>query len=183
VVDENDESSPYVRVVERKTGRTLARLPKEGQTSFVDSASFVWAPDSTRVAHNYRAGGRYLTCGLHQLKAGEFVELKSPEEAITYGTVEKERRKQIKELGLAKDVYQRRIWDMWKITGWSGPRTALLLVQSIRTVPLPKEDETADLEVWMRGSIQIDDRGQWKLVKARILTDAEIKKEAKHDAM
>ena len=174
---ENDEDTPYVRIVEKKSGRNVGRIPKEGQAAHLDQAEFRWAPNGLRLAYTLRAGGRYISTNLYQFKGGAFVELASPEEKIGYAEIEQERLKRLEAAKMPKDVYQRRIWDTWRIKKWTANDVAELLVHSIRTCPIPDEDATFDLDLWIRYTLKFDAKGEWKVVKKHMLTDEEAKSE------
>jgi len=169
---DSDDGS-YLQVIERKTKRAVARLPKEGGASFIESAGISWSPDAKAFAWNRREGGRYSVTSLYQWKDGKFAELKDPETAIGYGLIEADRLKQLKEAGLPKDSYQRRILDTWSIKRWIDATTAELLVNSIRTVPLKESGDIADLETWVRYTLKLDPKGGWKVSKTHVLTGKE----------
>jgi hypothetical protein len=171
----DDDLGPYFQVLERKSGKVVLRIPTEGGTGFINEARFVWAPDSRRLAWNYRAGGRYYSTSLFQWNNGKFVELKSPEDGIGYQRVETERLKLLKKAGLPADIYQRRIWDTWSIRAWSDADTPQLIVHSIRSVQIPKTEDSTDLDVWLRYTLKIAESGQWKVIKLRVLTEKEAK--------
>src|SRR4030095_4475346 len=116
----DEEVGPYFQVVEQKTSKVVSRIPAEGGTGFTKEANFVWAPDSRRLAWNYRAGGRYCSTSLFQWINGKFVELRAPEEDIGYGRIEAERLKPAKEIGLPAETYPRRILGNWVIRAWRG---------------------------------------------------------------
>jgi hypothetical protein len=175
----DDEVGPYFQVLELKSGKVVSRIPTEGGTGFTNEARFVWAPDSRRLAWNYRAGGRYYSTSLFHWTKGKFVELKSSEDGIGYGRIEAERLKRLKVHGLPANTYQRRIWDTWSIRTWIDARTPQVIVHSIRSVQIPKTDESADLDVWLRYTLKIDESGSWKVVKLHVLTEKEAEKEAK----
>jgi hypothetical protein len=177
VFDEKDDASPFFRIVERKSKLAVGRIPTEGQAATPEEARFLWAPGSKKLAYNYRAGGRYISTSLYQWKENAFVEAASPETSIGDDAIEQERQKQLLKLGLPKESNQRRIWDTWRIRRWPDANTATLLVHSIRTVPTPRPDATADIDVWIRFTLKFDEAGDWKVTKTYRLTEAEAGRE------
>ncbi len=74
----------------------------------------VWAPDSKRLAVNYRDGRSFVT-ELYQVKGSKWVALRSPVEA-TLPIVEKSESKETQEPGL----------DSWAVEKWIDSDTALM---------------------------------------------------------
>ena len=175
VVD--DEGGAAFQISERKSGRVVGRLPKDGSASFPDESKFLWAPGSKRIAWNRRDGGRYETTSIYQWKDGKFVELPDPELKIGYALIEREQQKQLKGLGLPKSTYQRRIWDTWAVSAWKDADTAEVVAHSTRSVVLPKSEDQADLDVWVRYTLKFDEQGRWKIAKTQLLTEDEVRKE------
>lgn len=137
----------------------------------------MWAPDSKRFAYNCRLGGRYESTELYQLRNGKWVKLRSPENEETTRPLDRAKAKQIGDLKLPADVYQRRIWDTWRVRNWLDANTAILYVQSTRTVPLSDEEdpETSDIKT---DFLFTDDSGKWKIIKTHEMTNEEVKKES-----
>jgi hypothetical protein len=166
------------KLVIAKTGSTdiALELPEDAINSFTSSANVVWAPNSKRFAFNYQAGSRYITTELYQLRRDKWIRLHSPEDAAsTY--LEKEKRRRLREAKMAKDTYQRRIWDTFRVREWPDANTASLYAYSIRSVPISKEgEETSDIEAYFLFTLKFDDTGEWKIVKAHALSAEENEK-------
>jgi hypothetical protein len=145
-----------LRVIERKTRRVLARIPKEGQAPFASEAKFLWAPNSQRFAWNFRAGGRDERTKLFQLSRGKFGELREPAIGIGSDLLQREHDNQFKALNLPPDTYRREIWDSWQATEWKDSASLELMVESLRTVTDPKSNDANDLEARFRLTVKLD---------------------------
>jgi hypothetical protein len=150
------------------------KLPDDGARSFVEEANLVWAPDSKRFAFNYRAGGRYVTTALYELRSGRWKRLRSPGKEASH-TLERAKEAQIREAKLPADIYQRRIWDTFRVIEWPDARTALLYAYSIRAVPVSEED-TSDIEAYYLFTLKFDVNGHWRIMNAKKLSAEEREK-------
>jgi hypothetical protein len=136
----------------------------------------LWAPDSKRFAYNYRAGGRYESTNVYQLRDGKWSELRSLEADETSQPLKRVQTAQLRKHKLPEDTYRRRIWDTWEVTRWADAHTAILYVYSIKTVTLKEgDDEMADLAAHFLFTIRFDDRGKWRVIKAHQMSAKEVK--------
>jgi hypothetical protein len=142
--DQSVDQTPAI--VKTDTDDVGVKLPDDGVRSFVQEANVVWAPDSKHFALSYRAGGRYVTTVLYELRSGRWKRLRSPENEASH-TLERAKAAQIREAKLPADIYQRRIWDTFRVIEWPDARTALLYAYSIRAVPA-SEGDTNDIEAY-----------------------------------
>lgn len=169
------QGSTNFQIVEDKTSRRVGLFPKGDGALFVESAVFVWAPDSRRFAWNHQEGGRYSTTSIFQYLKGKFVELKSPEDRLGYSLIERERARQLAEMKLSAKAYQRRISDTWEVKRWIDAATAEVLVRSIRSLP---QDGDVDLDIWVRHTLKFAPDGTWKVTRSHVLTEQEAEKAA-----
>jgi hypothetical protein len=178
-----DEAGAQKLVITKAGSTDIAlELPEDAINSFASSANVVWAPNSKRFAFNYQAGSRYITTGLYQLQRDKWIRLRPPEEAAS-ADLEKEKRKLLREANVAKDAYQRRIWDTFRVLAWPDANTASLYAYSIRSVPISKEgEETLDIEAYFLFTLKFDETGNWKIVKAHALSAEENEKIEKMDS-
>jgi hypothetical protein len=166
---ENDLPKPGLYEV--KSGRHVACLPLDSMEGFVDSLRVVWSKDSTRVGFNFRAGGRYYTTLLCGLKAGESIDLPSPEDLLL-SFLNQDKAARIKQMRLKKDVYQRRIHDEVTLRRWMDENTIEADAHSISTVSVQSKEEdaepdTVDVEAKWRFTLKWDANEQeWKIVKS-----------------
>jgi hypothetical protein len=86
------------KLVIAKTGSTdiALELPEDAINSFTSSANVVWAPNSKGFAFNYRAGSRYITTELYQLRRDKWIRLRPPEDAASV-YLQKEKRRRLRE--------------------------------------------------------------------------------------
>ncbi|MCX6972095.1 MAG: hypothetical protein NTV93_18365 [Verrucomicrobia bacterium] len=141
--------------------------------SFPESASAVWSKDSTRLALNYRAGGRYATTSLFKWDGKKFVEVPSPEELLS-ALVTAAKLKEVKALGLKPDAYQRRISDGFNTCQWVDDDTIVAVADSISSVLVKDKDgeDSVDVCVKFRCTLKLDPKtGTWKIVKSEKLKD------------
>jgi hypothetical protein len=172
---EDDQSVDLTpAIVKTDTDDVGVKLPDDGVSSFVEEANLVWAPDSEHFAFNYRAGGRYVTTALYELRSGRWKQLRSPEKEASH-TLERAKVAQIREAKLPADIYQRRIWDTFRVIKWPDPRTALLYAYSIRAVPASEED-TSDIEAYYLFTLKFDGNGHWRIVNAKKMSAEEREK-------
>jgi hypothetical protein len=173
-----EDDAPTVGLYDVKAGRRIACPVLDGLEAFPESLSVVWAKDSTRVAFNHRAGGRYYTTQLCELKDGKSVDLPSPEEPVLE-FLRREKANQVKQLGLKPDAYQRRIHDEVELRRWIDATTIEVDGHSISTVQVKKkpddedeEGETVDLDAKARFTLQLDPKKKaWKILKSQPLKE------------
>ncbi|HEX8280983.1 MAG TPA: hypothetical protein VF551_06380 [Chthoniobacterales bacterium] len=158
--------------------RPIVKLPLHvGDSDAADEeATIVWAPDSKRFAYNYRAGGRYETTQVYQLRNGRWKELRSLESKATSAPLDRVQTAQLAELKLPKDANRRRIWDTWEVTKWEDARTAILYANSIETVLVKKagEEELEELSAHFLFTMSFDEQGNWRVIKTHEMSAKEI---------
>ena len=152
---------------------------------FAKEAKLAWAPDSKRFAINYRAGGRWNTTALYQLRDDQWVALRSPENDETYEPLNRAKAAQLKKFHLPKSTFQRRIWDTCTLRSWTDANTAILYAYSDRSLMFNKDlsendarQDLGDLVAACLFTLKFDARGHWKIIKTHPMTDKEIEKEA-----
>jgi len=165
---EDDQSDITPAIVKTDTDDVAVKLP------IAEEKEIVWAPDSKRFAFNYRAGGRYITTTLYELRSGRWKVLRSPEEEASQ-TLQRAKAAQIREAKLPANTYQRRIWDTFRVIEWPDARTALLYAYSIRAVPVSEED-TSDIEAYCLFTLKFDGTGHWRIANAKKLSAEEREK-------
>jgi len=165
---EDDQSDITPAIVKTDTDDVAVKLP------IAEEKEIVWAPDSKRFAFNYRAGGRYITTALYELRSGRWKVLRSPEEEASQ-TLQRAKAAQIREAKLPANTYQRRIWDTFRVIEWPDARTALLYAYSIRAVPVSEED-TSDIEAYCLFTLKFDGTGHWRIANAKKLSAEEREK-------
>jgi len=170
---EDDKSDQPPAIVKTDTDDVVVKLPEDAANSFVGAANVVWSPDSKRFAFNYRAGSRYVTTELYEMRGGKWQRLRSPQKEASR-TLERAKTAEIREAKLPADIYQRRIWDTFRVIEWPDARTALLYAYSIRAVPV-KED-TADIDAYYVFTLKFDGNGRWRIVNAKKLPAEEREK-------
>ena len=141
--------------------------------SFPESASAVWSKDSTRLALNYRAGGRYATTSLFKWDGKKFVEVPSPEDLLS-ALVTGAKRKEVKALGLKPDAYQRRISDGFATRRWVDENTIEAVADSTSSVLVKDKDgeDSVDVFVKFRCTLKLDPKaGTWKILKSEKLKE------------
>src|SRR5215831_11109280 len=164
----DDQSDITPAIVKTDTDDVAVKLP------IAEEKEIVWAPDSKRFAFNYRAGGRYITTTLYELRSGRWKVLRSPEEEASQ-TLQRAKAAQIREAKLPANTYQRRIWDTFRVIEWPDARTALLYAYSIRAVPVSEED-TSDSEAYCLFTLKFDGTGHWRIANAKKLSAEEREK-------
>ena len=166
-------------LVRAGTTKPLVKLPLHvgGSDAADEETSIVWAPDSKRFAYNYRAGGRYETTRVYQLRSGRWKELRSLEAKATSAPIDRVQAAQLAQLKLPTDTYRRRIWDSWKVTRWDDAQTAILYAYSSKTVVVEKDgkEDLEDLSAHLLFTIRFDERGDWRVIKSHEMSENEIK--------
>ena len=168
-------------IVKAGTNETVLDLSENVPPQFAKDATLLWTPDSKRFAINYRAGGRWNTTALYQLRADQWVALRSPEANEIYEALNRAKAAQLKKLHLPKSTYQRRIWDTTQLRSWTDADTAILFASSDRSVMFNKDlsvnenrEDTGDLVAGFLFTLKFDARGNWKIVKTHQMSDKEM---------
>jgi hypothetical protein len=161
-----------------KAGTTQAVLELPGGV-LASETKVVWAPDSKRFAFNYRAGSRYNTTALYQLRGDKWVALRSPETEETSKPLERVKAAQLRKLGLPPKTYRQKFGDITRVREWVGPDSAILYCSSSAAVRSKKDsDEKNYLEAAFLFTLKFDAEGNWKIVKTHQMSEKEIEKEA-----
>jgi hypothetical protein len=171
-------------------GGDTPKLVKSGTTEAVldlstvppqwaSSVDVVWAPDSKRFAFNYRAGSRYNTTALYQLRGDKWMALRSPETDETRKPLERVKAAQLRKLGLPPKTYRQKFSDITRVREWLGLDTAILCRSSSAAVRSENEsDEKNYLEAAFLFTLKFDAEGNWKVVKTHQMSEKEVEKEA-----
>jgi hypothetical protein len=173
-----EDEAPKLGLYEVSTGRLVACPLLDAFEGFMESLRVVWSKDSTHVAFNYRAGGRYYSTDLCELKDGKITSLPSAEEMLL-GFLDQVKASQIKEMGLKPGVYQRRIHDEVTTRRWIDANTVEVDAHSIRTVPVKikdqaedEEPEIVDVAARFRFLLKLDSKKkEWKILKSEKLKE------------
>jgi len=150
-----------------KAGTTQAVLELPGGV-LASETKVVWAPDSKRFAFNYRAGSRYNTTALYQLRGDKWVALRSPETEETSKPLERVKAAQLRKLGLPPKTYRQKFGDITRVREWVGPDTAILDCSFSEEVQSKKEGGGRNhLGADFRLTLKFDTEGNWKTIKTR----------------
>jgi hypothetical protein len=177
------------RIVKVGTAEVALDLSKalESSVGYNRTPEPVWSPDSKRVAFNYlvhehRSSG-FGTTVLYELRDNKWVFLRGPldpkdlQSAPETGPTD-DNRDQLAKLAkkyLPKNSYNRRILespstgDILAVVKWTGADTALFWAYSY------------DAEVGALCELKVDLRGDWKLVKGKVLTGKAAEKQEFHE--
>ena len=158
-------------VFDAKTRKRLFTIPDDMYNSFMETIRVVWSKDSTRLAINYRAGGRYFATMLFKIDGTKFTEIPSPEETLS-ALPAGEKIVQIKAMGLKADAYQRRIHDEFTTRQWLDDNTIEVDARSDSTVMIKGTDgeDIADVSAGFRCTAKFDPKTKkWKILKSQKL--------------
>ena len=161
-------------VFDAKTRKRLFTIPDDMYNSFTEAIRVVWSKDSTRLAFNFRAGGRYYTTALYKLDGTKFIEIPSPEETLS-ALPAREKIVQIKAMGLKADAHQRRIHDECTTRRWLDGNTIEVDARSESTVLLSQTDEN-DID-GVSGAFRCTAKFDPKTKKWKILKSEKLKNE------
>src|SRR5438034_10056943 len=161
------------RIANAGTSRTVLDLSK----SEPENAKIVWAPDSKRLAFNYRRPCKhctYDTIAFYQLRDDKWVALRS----LVDERSERGQLAQLAKKHLPKSAHERRIWrsqpthDLLKVREWIDANTAILVAYSQWFMG----DDQGHLEANFLFTLKFDADGNWKIVKTHQMSDKEIEK-------
>jgi len=172
-------------IVHAGSGEVAMKLSEDGGSLAPDSGKVRWAPDSRRVAFNYRAGTRYLTCAVYELAGKKWKALPDLESKATKVAemIARAEQRQRKRQGATKSAYRRRIYDTWEVRRWIDADTFEALASSEATVVLNKESEDlGSLSTTVLFTVKCDNRGGWRITRLRELSEAELEKLNKTEA-
>jgi hypothetical protein len=164
-------------IVHAKSGEVAVKLSEVGGSP--EAGDVLWAPDSRRVAFNYRAGTRYLTCAVYELAGDKWKALPDLETKATKVAemIARAEQRQRKRQGATKSAYRRRIYDTWEVRRWIDADTFEALASSEATVVVNKESEDlGSLSTTVLFTVKCDNRGGWRITRLREPSDAELKK-------
>jgi len=133
---DNDSS---LAIFDTKTRKLVSIVPSEIGIAFPESLYVIWSKDSTRLALNFRAGGRYCITSLLRLDGGKFIELPSPVETLE-ALAAKTKLEAVKSMGLNPDTYQRRIYDTFVTRRWLDGNTIEADARSVSSVLIKEKD-------------------------------------------
>jgi len=147
-----------------------------------DGARVLWAPDSKRFAFHWGQGRTNQTT-FYQLQGDHWEMLKSSPGDKASERVEKEFETQLKREDVSeeklekKGLYLRFISESDELDRWLDSNTALLYA-GLRKI-IAKRDHPGEMSdpfnVDFLFTIQFDDAGNWKIVKAHRLSEKEVK--------
>jgi hypothetical protein len=166
-------------IVRAESGEAVLKLSEESGGVSPESDKVLWAPDSRRVAFNYRAGTRYYTCAVYELAGEKWKALPDLETKATkvVEMIARAEQRQRKRLGMTKSAYRRRINDSWEVRRWIDADTFEALASSEATVAL--KDESADpgsIETTVLFTVKCDNRGGWRITRLQEPSVAELEK-------
>lgn len=166
-------------IVRKETGEVVLKFLDEGNFIGGDAGEVLWAPDSRRIAFNYRAGTRYSTCSVYELTGEKWKALPDLETkaAKVIEMMARSEQRQRKRLGATKSAYRRRIDDTWKVRRWIDADTFEALASSEATVLVNKEsDDLGSLGTNVLFTVKCDNRGGWRVTQLHEPSDAELEK-------
>jgi hypothetical protein len=164
-------------IVRAESGEVVLKLSDDGGSP--ESGKVLWAPDSRRVAFNYRSGTRYYTCAVYELAGEKWKELPDLETKATkvVEMIERAEQRARKRLGATKSAHRRRINDTWEVRRWIDADTFEALASSEATVVL--KDESADpgsFDTTVLFTVKCDNRGGWRITRLHEPSNAELRK-------
>jgi len=134
--------------------------------------------DSKRFAFNYRAGSRYNTTALYQLRGDKWVVLRSPETDETRKPLERVMAAQLRKFGLPPKTYRQDLGDITRVDEWVRPDTAILYCLSSAAVQSKNESgERNYLDADFLFTLKFDADGNWKIVKTHQMSEKELEEE------
>jgi hypothetical protein len=166
-------------IVRAESGEVVLKLSEEGGWVSLKSGELLWAPDSRRVAFNYRAGTRYYTCAVYELAGEKWKTLPDLETKATkvVEMIARAELRQRKRQGATKKAYRRRIDDTWKVLRWIDADTLEAMASSEATVVLKEEsDDLGSLNTTVLFTVKCDNRGGWRITRLREPSAAELEK-------
>jgi hypothetical protein len=166
-------------IVSAESGEVVLKLSEDGGSLAPESGKLLWAPDSRRVAFNYRAGTRYYTCAVYELAGEKWKALPDLETKATkvVEMIARAEQRQRKRLGVTKSAYRRRINDTWEVRRWIDADTFEASASSEATVAL--KDESADpgsIDTTVLFTVKCDNRGGWRITRLHEPSVAELEK-------
>jgi hypothetical protein len=178
------DTAVLVRAGEDKPAVTISGPEVEGTPLKTKTGTLVWAPDSRRFAFNYRAGGKYYTFDLYELAGTTWKKLPdvSDNDAPVDRMIDRAKRQQLKRLGAKKNANPNSVMEKWRVRRWLNNDTFEAYAGSTARVMINENSD--DLEYFGAAVLftgKCDNRGGWKVVTSRLLSDAEDEKISKDD--
>jgi hypothetical protein len=164
-------------IVRAENGEVVLKLSGEDESPA--AGTILWAPDSRRVAFNYRAGTRYWTCAVYELAGEKWKQLPDLETKATKVAemIARAEQRQRKRQGATKSAYRRRINDTWDVRRWIDADTFEASASSEATVVLKEEsDDLGSLSTTVLFTVKCDNRGGWRIIQLHEASTAELKK-------
>jgi hypothetical protein len=162
----------------------LVSLPSQDELAdvtgrFAQGVYVEWAPDSSMVAVNGRAGERHETCVIYKQTEEGLGELPAPEQAVAevLARAMEAARKQNK---APEIVSQRKIWDKFAVRKWIDEDTIELMVHSARRdYPRDAEGKTSNEEgsevsVSLICTLKLNADQNWDVLETREVGKSEV---------
>ena len=169
-----------------KTGSDAPVLDLSKEIGYLasETGNLVWAPDSRRFAFNSRAGGKSYVCELYELTGTTWKKLPDvfDNAKVVHQTIDRSLRKRLRQLGAKQDASLNMVMSQWRVRRWLDDDTFEAYVGEQRRVMVHENDEDWEYlgcAVLFRG--KCDNRGGWKVVASRQLSDAEDEKISKEE--
>ena len=166
-------------LIRAETGEAVLKLVEDENSLLAETGEVLWAPDSRRVAFNYRAGGRYYACAVFELAGDKWKALPDLESKATKvaNMIKRAEQRDRKRLGVGKSADRRRINDRWSVRRWIDADTFEAFASSEASVVVNKKTEDVD---YIGGAVlftvKCDNKGGWKITRLRELSVAEEEK-------
>lgn len=159
--------------------KPAVKLSDDGSALKTETGKLVWAPDSRRFAFNYRSGGKYYTFDLYELAGTTWKKLPDvvDTDAPVMRMIERSKRQQLKRLGAKEDATENSVMETWlnndTFQAYAGSSARVMISES------SEDPEYFGAAVLFTG--KCDNRGGWKIVASRLLSDTEDEKINKED--
>ncbi len=172
----NNETAALV-----KAGSDAPVLDLSEQIGYLaaETRNLVWAPDSRRFAFNSRKGGKYYGCDLYELTGTTWKKLPSLEENAkpVDQIIQRAVRKQLKRLGAKQDANLNTAMSQWRARRWlDNDRFEAYVSEQSRVMVHEKDEDWEYLGCAVLFTGKCDNRGGWKVIATRELSDAELQK-------
>jgi hypothetical protein len=179
-----DDTAVLVRAGDDKPAVTISGPDNDGTPLKTRTGTLVWAPDSRRFAFNYRAGGKFYTFDLYELAGTTWKKLPdvSDNDAPVEKLIDRSKRQQLKRLGAKKDANLNSVMETWRVRRWLTNDIFQAYAGSEARVTISESSEDHEYfgaAVLFTG--KCDNRGGWKIVDSRLLSEAEDEKISKED--
>jgi hypothetical protein len=170
-------------LVRARSDTPIVDLGEEIGYLAAETGRLIWASDSRRFAFNSRKGGKYYGCELYELAGSDWKKLPTLEDnaKAVDQMITRSLRKQLKRLGAKEDALNS-VMTQWRVRRWLDDDTFEAYVSDQRRVMVHENDEDWEYlgcAVLFRG--KCDNRGGWKVISSRELSDAELEKIYKED--